>query len=113
MFKKRTPTIWTELTDVSEIASVLEAEKSIIFKHSTRCSISSMALNRMQSMNTHNYKVYYLDLIRFREVSNKIAEESKVIHQSPQIIVFDKGKVRGHLSHNGINQANLDEIILN
>lgn len=76
----------------------------LLFKHSTRCPISSMALNRIESSWTDNLLItpYFLDLIAYRSVSNAIASHLGVDHESPQAIVVDKGIVKHHSSHNAI-----------
>jgi bacillithiol system protein YtxJ len=85
-----------------------------IFKHSTRCSISSMALNKMNNstfFDQHEVPFYYLDLIQYRNVSNYIAQKLQVIHQSPQIILIKAGKVIDYTSHNEIRESWLEEAL--
>ncbi len=99
---------WIELNNETQFLQLLESERPFaIFKHSTRCSISSMAKNRLESSWKINedLPVYYLDLIQFRNVSNLIAEKTGVTHQSPQLIVIKNGKATYNASHNGINSA--------
>ncbi len=83
----------------------------LIFKHSTRCSISSMALDRLQrawnAQEVENVKPYYLDLVSYRAISNKIAEEFDVSHESPQLLLIDKGNCVYHTSHMGISYNSL------
>lgn len=80
----------------------------VIFKHSTRCSISSMAKNRMERDNEpEGIAFYYLDLIRYRGLSNKIAEVFGVYHESPQVLVIRDGKCVYDESHGSIS---MDEI---
>ncbi len=79
----------------------------VIFKHSTRCSISQMALNRMQKTSffkEKNIPFYYLDLISYRNVSDGIAEKFQVEHESPQILVIKNAKCLASVSHNGISE---------
>lgn len=85
-----------------------------IFKHSTRCNISSMALNRMEKTDffeSARIPFYYLDLIQFRNISNYIAEKFQVQHESPQILLIQNGKCFAHTSHNDINTSWLKENI--
>lgn len=93
------------ITQVEEINALSNDKPVLIFKHSTRCSISSMALSRFERSysNDAGLAPYFLDLIAFREVSNFIAEHYGVEHQSPQVIVIQKGKATYHNSHNGID----------
>ncbi|MFT4526508.1 MAG: bacillithiol system protein YtxJ [Granulosicoccus sp.] len=76
----------------------------LIFKHSTRCSISSMAKNRLErSWNLDNVEPWYLDLIAYRSVSNMIESQFKVQHESPQAILFVNGEVVYTSSHSSIS----------
>lgn len=81
----------------------------IIFKHSTRCSISAMAKNRFEREWTDNPKipVYYLDLLKFRDISNAIADKLAVKHESPQVLVVKNGKCVYHASHNVISRDDI------
>lgn len=82
-----------------------------VFKHSTRCSISSMVLNRLERdwENTPEIPTYFLDLIAFRAISNRIAEESGVVHESPQLLLFKAGECFAHASHTAIHAGMVNE----
>lgn len=87
---------WINFTESHQIQEIIELSKQepvLIFKHSTRCSISSTSLNRLErAWNLEHAKAYYLDLIAFRPISNSIAEVFGVEHQSPQILIIKDGK---------------------
>jgi len=103
---------WISLTDEHQLQEIKEQSKQqpvVIFKHSTRCSISSMAKNRLEREKpADNVTFYYLDLIRYREISNKIAEEFHVHHESPQVLLIKNGECAYEESHNGINMADIE-----
>lgn len=83
-----------------------------IFKHSTRCSISGMALNRMENSSffeLNELDFYYLDLISYRNVSNYIAKILGVEHESPQLLLIKNGKCIAHASHSDIRETWLKE----
>jgi bacillithiol system protein YtxJ len=90
---------WIKLTDENQLEecwNLSHQKPQLIFKHSTRCSISIMALTRFQGSGILDNDVidsYYLDLLKFRNISNAIETKSGVIHQSPQVIVLNKGEV--------------------
>jgi len=111
--KKNTSSIpWINLTTEEELADAVKQsfqKPVILFKHSTRCSISSMAKSRLErSWNLSDHlDAYYLDLIAFRPVSNKIAESLNVVHESPQVILLKEGKAIYHTSHNDISVESL------
>jgi bacillithiol system protein YtxJ len=105
---------WDKIENLLQLEEIIEESKSkpvLIFKHSTSCSISSMALNRLsrnwKSEDSEKVKAYYLDLISYREISNKIAEQFGVYHQSPQVILIKDGKAVYDNSHMGINYGDI------
>lgn len=80
----------------------------LIFKHSSRCSISSMARNRLDKNEfPEGIDFYFLDIINHRNISNKIAQDFQVHHESPQILLINKGTCVYNESHSGIQ---MDEI---
>lgn len=86
---------WIELRDLAEINKIKEDsfEKPIlIFKHSTRCSISGTALSRFERNWDLEIPAYYLDLIAYRPISAEIAEVFEIEHQSPQVLLIENGK---------------------
>ncbi|OXA70972.1 thioredoxin family protein [Flavobacterium aquidurense] len=107
---------WTELTDVAqlmEIAAISNEKPVIIFKHSTRCSISRMALKQFEREFDLNDTVdaYFLDLIAHRDISNEIASTFNVYHESPQLILIRNGKAVYDVSHSDIDAGALKEKI--
>ncbi|MBM3400392.1 MAG: bacillithiol system redox-active protein YtxJ [Bacteroidetes bacterium] len=90
-----------QLTNEAALEALIEeshAEPVLIFKHSTRCSISSMALNRMLTSNPPlHYRL--IDVIASRPVSNKVAEVFSVHHESPQLLIIHKGECIYEASH--------------
>ncbi len=102
---------WQDLTQESQledIRTLSATQPVVIFKHSTRCSISSMAKNRLErSATPDGIAFYYLDLIRYRGISNKIAETFSVHHESPQVLVIRNGECVYDESHNGISMGEI------
>ena len=114
---KETYLSWTPLISVDEINTIKEISKNhsiLIFKHSTSCGISRMVMKQFESLfneeNKH-LKVYYLDLLNFREVSSKLSEVFQVIHQSPQLLVVKNGISVYQESHYEITKVNLSKYI--
>jgi len=108
---------WTPLISVDEINTIKEISKRqaiLIFKHSTRCGISRVVIKKFESLfNEENkqLKVYYLDLLNFREVSSKLSEVFQVTHQSPQLLVIKNGISINDESHYEIIKVNLSKYI--
>lgn len=102
------------ISQLDEIEAISEIKPVVIFKHSTRCSISRFALKQFES----NFKYpkeklewYLLDLLKFRDVSNEIAHRYEVMHQSPQILVIKDKKAIYHDSHDGIDAQDLKQFV--
>jgi bacillithiol system protein YtxJ len=89
----------------------------LIFKHSTRCSTSRMSLDRLErNWDKEEMKTvipYFLDLISYREISNLIAHQFEVIHESPQVLVISNGKSILDLSHFDISYDQIKQAIRN
>ncbi|TAE46116.1 MAG: bacillithiol system redox-active protein YtxJ [Bacteroidetes bacterium] len=93
---------------LADIIRMSHGQPQLIFKHSVTCGISAYARERL-GMATHELAekigLHYLDLLAFRPVSNLVASELAVPHQSPQAILISKGKVVYHASHSAIQPA--------
>ena len=103
---------WNNLETISqldEVVALSQEQAVVIFKHSTRCSISRMALKQFENEFdfADRVKPYFLDLIAFREVSNEIAARFGVVHQSPQLILIKEGKAVYDVSHSDIDAGAL------
>jgi len=107
---------WIPLQDAAQLEKIVEnsfEKPQVIFKHSTRCSISSMAKSRLdKKVAPEKMDFFYLDLIQFRKLSNKISADFQVTHQSPQVLVIDHGKCIYHESHSGITMDEIEEYAL-
>ena len=81
----------------------------VVFKHSTRCSISRMALKLTEQRwdLPDNVRPLLLDLLSHREVSQAIASDLSIEHQSPQLIFVSKGKALHHANHSAIDPVEL------
>lgn len=103
---------WNELHSTDQLSQIrqLSFERpQVIFKHSTRCSISHMAKARLERANSpEGIDFYYLDLLAHRDISNRVAEDFSVYHESPQVLVIRGGDCVYDESHNGIS---MDELI--
>jgi bacillithiol system protein YtxJ len=106
---------WNDLLtarQLDDIISLSHQRPQVIFKHSTRCSISSTAWNRLKNADKlEGADFYYLDLLANRPLSGQIAEVLDVHHESPQVIVVKDGKCTYDESHLGITVDELQEQI--
>ena len=103
---------WIPIIDehqLEEIKTGSSHQAQLIFKHSTRCSISSMAKSRLERSHLPpNIQFYFLDLIKYRGISNKIEELFDVNHESPQVLLIKNGTCIYDESHNGISMEEID-----
>ncbi|WP_395049339.1 bacillithiol system redox-active protein YtxJ [Flavobacterium sp.] len=105
---------WINLTDLgqlNEIITLSNDKPAVIFKHSTRCSVSRFALKQFENEFDNEDKVdtYFLDLLEHRDVSNEIAKRFGVFHQSPQLLLIKDGKSIYDVSHSDIDAEELME----
>jgi len=105
---------WIEVKTIEQVNDLInksEAISVLFFKHSTRCSISIMAKDRIErnwNINTAEVIPVYLDLIQYRSISNYLAETLAVEHQSPQVILVKNKKAIYNESHNMIQVKNIE-----
>lgn len=108
---------WISITDenaIDQIKSNSSQKPQVIFKHSTRCSISTMAKSRLdRSEIPSGIDFHYLDLLKYRSISNLIAEEFKVEHASPQVLLIKNGVCVYDESHSGIDMAEIEAKSIN
>jgi bacillithiol system protein YtxJ len=102
---------WIPLTNEGQLSQIIvqsQTKPQVIFKHSTRCSISSVALQRLQkATQPEGLDFYFLDLLAHRPISNKIVETFKVHHESPQVLVIKNGECVFDESHLGISMNDI------
>lgn len=99
------PISWVELLSIAQLQDLLMEKDKIymIFKHSTRCSISKMVLNRFQKewrVKDENIVPLFLDLLAHRDISDFIAVQLEVRHESPQVLLVKNEIAYYHASHN-------------
>lgn len=103
---------WIPLQDVGqldELVAFSEQKPAVIFKHSTRCSISRFALKQFEKEFDLKDEVdaYFLDLLEHRDISNEIASRFGVLHQSPQLLLIKAGKSVYDVSNDAIDAGEL------
>lgn len=103
---------WTMLDSADQIDEIKrKGGYCIIFKHSTRCSISMMVKKRFEmdwGKLPENFPLYFLDLIKHRDLSNQIASVFHVHHESPQLLLIRNGECILDLSH---GEVSVDEAL--
>lgn len=110
---------WTQLTKIEELENLKETSKKepvLIFKHSTKCGTSRNVLSRFErawkDTEMTNVKPYFLDLLIHRDVSDKIAEDFGITHESPQLLLIKDGKCIFSVSHYGVDYTSLKKQLI-
>lgn len=102
---------WIIITNVGQLQDLKDKSSTkpqLVFKHSTRCSISGMTKTRLErSQQPDNIDFYFLDLINYRSISNKISEDFNVEHESPQILLIKNGECVYDESHTAIRMEDI------
>ncbi len=115
--EKETFVNWIPFNSLDQIKMIKELSKSetiFIFKHSTRCGISSMVIKRFESLfeiSMKNVKVFYLDLLSFRTISDEVGLSFKVEHQSPQLLIIRNEVAVKDASHHDITSININKYL--
>ena len=107
---------WHALTEMGQLDTIekeSENQPVVIFKHSTRCGISRMVLNNFERNydlpENSEVKLYFLDLIANRNISNEVASRFGIRHESPQMIILRDREVVHHSSHQSIEVETIKE----
>ncbi len=107
---------WKELKDEVGLEAIVQKSSErpqVIFKHSTRCSISTMAKSRLERADEpSNIDFNYLDLIAHRNISTKIADDFSVEHASPQVLIIKNGECIYDENHSGISMNEIMEAVV-
>ncbi len=108
---------WLELTEIESLDNIVQDsvnQSIIIYKHSNRCHICARVKNRIESqwveLNSE-IPVYYLDLLKYRNISDRIAGLFNVEHQSPQLLLIKNGVCIYNESHGSISVDELKKIL--
>lgn len=106
---------WTPLTTEDQLQHIKNSPRSqLIFKHSTRCAISMMARKRFElewEVIPETTSLYFLDLIKYREISNQVATLFQVHHESPQLLIVKDGQCILEQSHGDISATEAAEAL--
>ena len=114
--KNKSQLVWNLLSEISQLNDLVELSNQqpvLILKHSTRCSISSMSKNRLELYWETSVGIapYYLDILNHRNISDELARNFNVKHESPQILLLKNGVCIFSASHNEIDFNKLKTLV--
>jgi bacillithiol system protein YtxJ len=109
---------WQQINDPDQFTNdILDNDQiHLVFKHSPRCGISKMVLRRFENFDfyqTSEIQFWLLDVLNSRHISNSIAAQFNIRHESPQILVIKNRKLLHHSSHSAIEAEEINNIISN
>lgn len=101
------------LTEEADLEGILTEPLAVVYKHSSRCGICSGALVEVQQFAAGHPEVpvYVVDVIAQRPLSQRLAEQLDVRHQSPQVILVCEGRAVWHASHYRVSAERLDSAL--
>ncbi|WP_054028687.1 bacillithiol system redox-active protein YtxJ [Bacillus sp. FJAT-28004] len=109
---------WKEITTIEEWNGVLDKSSErgqMILKHSTSCPVSANALREyedyLKSNPNQNVDYNLVKVIESRPVSNQIAEDINVKHESPQMIYIQNKSKYWATSHWSVTKAHLTAVL--
>lgn len=107
---------WIALEHIDQLDMIIQnswKKPVLIFKHSTRCIISKSALKSFENEFDFKDKItlFFLDLLKYRSISNEVSETFVITHQSPQILLIKNGVVIYHASHESIDAKKLEQYL--
>src|SRR5690625_2647032 len=105
-----------EVNDLNEVWETSNEKPVLLFKQSTTCPISATAFNEFNAfLNDSDDPIgaYFVKVRESRPVSNQIAEELEVQHQSPQLFLVKNKEAVWNTSHNNITVDTIKEALQN
>lgn len=110
---------WIPLQNENQLDEIIERSKKAelplaIYKHSTRCGVSTSAkmfIENSQAFKDGNFEIYYLDLLANRSLSDKIAEVFEVQHESPQLLFIKNGECVYDVSHHNVSGRSFKKVM--
>ena len=108
-------TDWVQLESedsVEEVFTASETRIQLILKHSQSCAVSFFAKQNLDSVPLEEWPEMdrsMVEVVRFRPISQYIAQKTSVRHESPQVLVIVNGEVIFHTSHSEVNKVNIQQ----
>lgn len=107
---------WSEITSIDQISNIVadsHESPQLIYKHSTRCNLSSTIYDHLRNWDLKKkvVAIHYLDLIAYRQVSDYIEKQFGILHESPQVIILHNGKPVYDEDHYRIKGEKIEEVL--
>ena len=108
-------TDWVQLESEDAVEEVFAASGGrihLILKHSQSCAVSFFAKQNLDSVPLEEWPEMdrsMVEVVRFRPISQYIAQKTSVRHESPQVLVIANREVIFHASHSEVNKVNIQQ----
>ena len=98
-----------DLTSQTELGQVFDAERAILYKHSTHCGLSTTAIKQVRQFAEifPAAPIYRLKVIENRALSDEVEERTRIRHETPQVILFKGGQALFHASHRAVRMKTM------
>ena len=97
---------WITLTSAAEYDKAVASSADhpvVILKHSTQCGMCTSVKSALDTADySENVKFYLILVWENRDVSNYAEKQTGVQHESPQLLLFEDGRLAGHYNHRAI-----------
>ena len=106
---------WVQLESEDSVEEVFTASGTriqLILKHSQSCAVSFFAKQNLDSVPLEEWPEMdrsMVEVVRFRPISQYIAQKTSIRHESPQVLVIVNGEVIFHTSHSEVNKVNIQQ----
>ena len=106
---------WVQLESEDSVEEVFTASGTriqLILKHSQSCSVSFFAKQNLDSVPLEEWSEMdrsMVEVVRFRPISQYIAQKTSIRHESPQVLVIVNEEVIFHTSHSEVNKVNIQQ----
>jgi bacillithiol system protein YtxJ len=100
-----------QIVSEQDVDRLFRADLAILYKHSPTCGICAAALKEVEAFlgRLPDAEVYVIDVLAQRDLSQRIAARAGIRHESPQVILFQRGTPRWNDSHYAITAEALAE----
>lgn len=106
---------WITLTSTAEFDKAVESSNDqpvAILKHSTQCGMCTTVKAALDAADyPENIRFYLILVWENRDVSNYAEKQTGVQHESPQLLLYDNGKLVDHYSHRSISPAVIQDFV--
>ena len=94
-----------------DLSTMLAGERAILFKHSSRCELSTSARRHVEKFvaTCPSANVFVINVIENRSMSSEAENRLGVRHETPQVILVEGGQAVRQASHRKVRIKTLNK----